>query len=101
MNKYGARRANGSASAKEAARKAELELYQKVGAIRDLKFQTKFELIPKCGKERAVTYTCDFDYIDCDTGQRVVEDSKGFKTQQYIIRRKLLNWIHHIQVLET
>lgn len=75
------------------------------GQIRNLREQVKFTLIPSQrvdGKvvERAVTYTADFVYDD-KTGKTIVEDSKGFRTQQYIIRRKLMLFLHGIRVLET
>ena len=60
----------------------------------------KYELIPKQEGERAVTYTADFVYLDRD-GRQVVEDSKGMRTQQYVIRRKLMLWVHGIRVKEV
>jgi hypothetical protein len=78
----------------------DLALLQKVGEISDLQEQVKFELIPKQDGERAVTYTADFVYRDKD-GKLVVEDSKGFRTQQYIIRRKLMLFRHGIKVQEV
>jgi len=72
---------------------------QNMGLISDLEEQVKFELVPKQEGERAVTYTADFRYKE--NGQVVVEDSKGMKTQQYVIRRKLMKFIHGITVRET
>lgn len=99
MSKYRAIREGRHASKKEARRSAELELMQKLGIISDLEEQVKFELIPKQSGERAVTYTADFRYKQ--DGQIVVEDAKGMKTQQYVIRRKLMLYRHGIKVLET
>ena len=67
--------------------------------------QKKYTLIPSQkkpsgGTERAVTYTADFVYKD-KTGREIVEDSKGMKTQQYIIRRKLMLYVHGIEVKEV
>jgi hypothetical protein len=63
----------------------------------------KFELIPSQrigGKvaERACSYVADFVYMQ--DGKKVVEDTKGFKTADYIIKRKLMLWVHGIQVKE-
>lgn len=81
-----------------------LELLEKAKEIRDLKRQVPFELIPKLdkpggGKERATLYVADFTYTDCD-GSLVVEDVKGAVTPEFRIKRKLLLWIHGIEVRE-
>lgn len=99
MSKYHAKRSGAYASRREARRASELQMLQQIGEISDLEEQVKFELIPKQDGERAVTYTADFRYVQ--DGQVVVEDSKGVKTQQYIIRRKLMQWVHGIKVRET
>lgn len=77
------------------------------GEISELRTQVKFELIPtqriggKC-VERSVTYTADAVYRD-KAGNLVVEDVKSpaTKTQQYVIRRKLMLWVHGIQIVEV
>lgn len=58
------------------------------GTINDLVLQKPFELIPKQKGERAVKYMADFYYTTPD-GKIVVEDTKGFRTKDYIIKRKL------------
>ena len=102
-------------SKKEYNRYIELTLLSRSGAIKGLKRQVKFELIPaqyepdiinprgkaKKGKliERAVSYIADFVYTD-ETGKTVVEDTKGFRTKDYIIKRKLLLYMHGIRIKE-
>lgn len=100
MNKYRSRHHNGYASKREANRAAELQLLQHIGEITALEFQVKYELIPKQEGERAVTYTADFRYRD-KLGNLHVEDAKGMKTQQYVIRRKLMKFIHGIRIEEV
>jgi hypothetical protein len=100
MSKYGAVRTNGYASKREAARAMELKLLEHAGVISDLKEQVAFELIPKQDGERAVSYKADFTYVN-QVGEFVCEDVKGCKTPEYIIKRKLLLFIHHIKILET
>lgn len=99
-------------SRKEARRYSELKLLQRAGVISDLKLQEEFELIPAQfetistakGKtkrvcvERAVKYRADFSYIE--NGRRVVEDTKGVKTKEYIIKRKLMRYIHGVKIRE-
>ena len=91
-------------SKKEANRWFELVLLQMAGQVTDLKRQVKYELIPSQrvdGKvaERACTYVADFVYKQ--NGKTVVEDTKGFKTKDYIIKRKLMLFIHGIRIVEV
>lgn len=90
-------------SRKEARRYSELKLLERAGVIRDLRMQEEFVLIPKCGKERPARYHADFSYIDCETGKKVVEDvkSRATKTKDYILRRKLMNYVHGIEIREV
>lgn len=104
MGKYGNRKTNGFDSKKEARRYERLRLEQMAGAISGLKTQVEYELIPSQrigGKveERAVKYKADFRYVR--DGVTVVEDCKGFRTKDYIIKRKLMLWVHKIKILET
>lgn len=107
MNKYRAKKITVDGiefdSRKEANRYFELLTMQKAGLIEDLQRQEEFELIPRCGKERPAKYHSDFSYIDCATGEKVVEDvkSRATKTKDYILRRKIMNWRHGIQIREV
>ena len=123
-NKYGNKKVEYDGitfdSKKEAIRYAELKLLEKSGHIKDLQRQVKFVLIPslretptekytrgakkgqfKLGKviEREVAYIADFVYLE--NGKTVVEDTKGMKTKDYIIKRKLMLFIHGIRVKEV
>lgn len=80
-----------------------MSLLERAGTIQNLKRQVKFELIPSQridGKviERSCTYIADFVYTE--NGKMVVEDTKGFRTTDYIIKRKLLLWVHGIRIQE-
>lgn len=91
-------------SQREAYRWRELALPFGAGQITDLQRQVKYELIPAQkinGKvvERACTYIADFVYKE--NGNTVVEDTKGFKTKDYIIKRKLMLWVHGIRIVEV
>lgn len=93
-------------SIKECQRYCELMLMQRAGVISDLQTQVKFELLPSqkvefpdgVAKERSVTYIADFVYKQ--NGLTVVEDTKGYKTPEYIIKRKLMLYIHNIRIRE-
>lgn len=86
-------------SKREAERYRQLKLLERAGEIQDLQTQVAYELVPKQAGERAVKYIADFVYTE--DGQTVVEDVKGKKTRDYIIKRKLMLWRHGIKVRET
>jgi hypothetical protein len=106
MNKYRAVKTGGRASKREYKRAMELQMLEKAGEIHGLMEQVEFVLIPSQkgadGKviERPVKYFADFVYHDKQLNL-VVEDSKGFKTPEYILKRKLMLHVHGIRVVET
>ena len=94
------------ASRKEAARYKQLKAWQELGLISDLSLQQKFVLIPTQrieGElvEHECAYVADFMYTDNETGKTVVEDTKGFRTRDYIIKRKLMLWKFGIRIKEV
>ena len=109
-NKYGAKRVGGHASKKEHYRSSTLQMMQRAHLIADLREQVPYELIPaqyaevggklKC-VERACKYVADFVYTDCKTGKTIVEDTKGMRTKEYIIKRKLMLSVHGIRIKEV
>lgn len=92
-------------SVKEFTRHLELTMLQKAGVISDLKEQVTYELIPTqyddsgALLEKSCKYIADFVY--CQDGKTIVEDTKGVKTKDYIIKRKLMLFIHGITIKET
>ena len=108
-------------SAKEANRYKELKVLERAGQVHDLQLQVKFKLIPaqrewtdettKSGKpkkgkviEHEVSYIADFTYKN-RYGLLVVEDVKGYKKGEayalFVLKRKLMLWIHGIRVKEV
>lgn len=105
MSKYGNRKtiAHGVQfdSKAEAARYCELLLLVRAGEITQLRLQPRFQVVPKVDGERAVHYIADFEYMDAD-GKHIVEDVKGKRTKDYVIKRKLFKWQYpHIQHIEV
>lgn len=91
-------------SKKEYERYIFLAALQEAGVISNLRRQVKYELIPSQkvnGKvvERACSYIADFVYER--DGELVVEDTKGVRTDKYIIKRKLMLFVHGIQIHEV
>lgn len=113
-NKYGNIRTNGSDSKREAKRKWELEMMQRAGQISDLQCQVPFELIPAqyepdttgprggVKKGKCIEHSCKYiaDFVYTKDGQKVVEDTKGFLTPDYVIKRKLMLWRYGIRIRE-
>lgn len=103
VNKYHARKITTEDgvfdSAAELRRWQELKLMARAGIITDLRRQVEYELIPRQPGERACKYKADFVYVE--RGAQVVEDVKGVRTKEYIIKRKLLLWVHHIKIREV
>ena len=88
----------------EGNRYQELLLMQRAGKIKDLRLQVKFELIPAQRTAKGkyvppVTYTADFVYER--NGQFVAEDAKGFKTDVYKLKKKLMLYIKGIEIEES
>lgn len=115
-SKYGSRKVtvDGTTfdSVREYNRYKELKLLERAGKITNLKRQVKYLLIPSLyeieiinGKEkrrcieRACVYVADFVYTEGD--ELVVEDCKGFKTEAYKIKRKLMLSDYGIKIRET
>jgi hypothetical protein len=107
-NKYGNQKVevNGILfdSKREARRYLELATLEKAREIQNLRRQVKYLLIPSQridGKvvEREVTYVADFVYEQ--NGETVVEDSKGHRTKDYILKRKMLLYFHGIRIREV
>ena len=119
MNKYRNKKVtvNGITydSKKEAQRHAILKMMERAGRIRELRRQVKYVLIPaqyepdeisargrtKRGKliERECSYVADFVYEE--NGKTVVEDTKGFRTADYKLKRKMMLYFHGIRIKET
>lgn len=113
MSKYSSRKitVDGESfdSQKEFRRYRELKLLSRAGEISNLQRQVRFKLIPaqrdKNGKvvERKCDYVADFVYYEQtkDGVTWTVEDTKGFRTKDYIIKRKLMLYIYGIRIKET
>ena len=110
-SKYGARKTELDGmvfdSNHEARRYAYLKTLERAGEISGLERQVKYILVPaqagEDGKivERAVIYMADFVYRDAHSGEKVVEDAKGMRTRDYIIKRKLMRYVHGIEIREV
>ena len=117
------------ASRRECNRYCELKILERAGKIKNLELQKRYKLIPayyevvetgefyKVGSkkgqpktkkvcvEQAADYIADFVYEE--NGKTVVEDSKGFRDPssatyaKFVIKRKLMLWVHGIRIKEV
>lgn len=94
-------------SVKEHRRWCELKLMEKAGEIVELQRQVPFVVIPKQKDElgivveREVKYIADFTYRTRKDYKLVVEDTKGMKTKEYILKRKLMLYRNGIRIQEV
>lgn len=114
MSKYHAKKAvvDGITfdSRKEANRFCELKLLERAGKIKNLQRQVKFELTPAfkdhTGKvfEKSSGYVADFVYdeiLPMGLTKTVVEDVKGYRTKEYILKRKMMMFRYGIRIREV
>ena len=103
-------------SKKEANYYIKLKAMLEAGEISELDLQKPFELIPqqrepstytKKGKEvlgkvieRKSSYIADFYYKDKDGVYHCV-DTKGFKTAEYKLKKKMMLYFHGIRIEEV
>ena len=100
-NKYNAKKTtiNGITfhSKKEAERYLVLMSMEQAGEITELELQPRWPLVVngvKIGR-----YTADFQYRQ--GGRLVVEDVKGVRTRDYVLRKKLMRACYGIEIKET
>jgi hypothetical protein len=102
-------------SLKEKRRYCQLQILEKNGIISDLRLQVPFELIPAIYEDeivqlktktkikrklvqRSTTYVADFVYLQ--DGEMIVEDTKGFRTKEYELKKKMMRAFLGIEIKE-
>ncbi|PWC97048.1 hypothetical protein TSO5_05720 [Azospirillum sp. TSO5] len=100
-NKYGAKRTKVDGiwfdSAAEARRWPVLKLEERAGLITRLERQVPYELV--VNNQPICKWIADFRYVR--DGETVVEDCKGARTRDFIIKSKLMKALYGIRILET
>lgn len=86
-------------SKKELNRYKELLLLLKAGEIGHLERQVPFELNE--GGSHSLKYYADFVYLITSTGEKIVEDAKGYRTREYLKKKRLMKKIHNITIKEV
>jgi hypothetical protein len=89
-------------SKKEAGRYLYLKARLMAGEIEGLIINKRLLSYPLVvGGVKVATYEADFRYLEKATGQVVVEDVKGYRTREYMLKRKLMKGCHGIEVAEV
>lgn len=104
-------------SLKEKRRYCQLQLMEKQGIISDLRLQVPYELLPaiyedeivklktktkvvKRCVQKSVKYVADFVYKD-RYEYEIVEDVKGQRTKEYILKKKMMRALLGITITEV
>ena len=89
-------------SVKEKNRYIGLKQLEKLGVIQNLQRQVKYELQPSFklnGKIiRSITYIADFVYEQDDV--EIIEDVKGMRTKEYLLKKKLFEYKYQKEIKE-
>ena len=89
-------------SVKEKNRYIGLKQLERLGVIQNLQRQVKYLLQPSFklnGKTiRSITYIADFVYIQ--DGVEVIEDVKGMRTKEYLLKKKLFEYKYQKEIKE-
>ena len=89
-------------SKKESLRYQQLKLLERAGVISNLELQKKYILQDKFelnGKKyREISYVADFVYIQ--DGKTIVEDTKGFRTEVYKLKKKMFMYKYKMEIKE-
>lgn len=107
MSKYGNQKTEYDGitfdSKAECERYKHLKALELIGVIKGLERQKTYKLVkgrwPSTGKPFSASYKADFVYtVD---GETVVEDVKGFKTEAYKLKKKLMMAVYGIEISEV
>lgn len=100
-NKYGAKKTeyNGVTfdSKKEAHRAYELDMLKRSGEVTDIEYQPVFEVV--VNDKKICKYRADFKVTYSD-GRVEIEDVKGMKTPVYKLKKKLVEALHDVEIIE-
>ena len=92
-------------SKKEGEYYLKLKMLEKSGLIKNLELQKEY-LLQDSFKinnktRRKITYRADFSYISTEDDKLHVVDVKGFKTDVYLLKKKLFEYKYGIEIEEV
>lgn len=83
----------------EANRYAVLKLRERAGEISRLELQPEYKI--NVNGAFICKYRADFRYFEHNASKQIVEDVKGVKTAVYKLKKKLVEAIYHVQIVEV
>ncbi len=85
-------------SQKEANRYQQLTLLEQAGEISHIELQPRYNIV--VNNQKICFYKADFLYRVVATGKQVVEDVKGVRTKEYSLKKKLVEALYEIEIIE-
>ena len=82
----------------EAAHYLRLKALLEEGRIAELEIHPRFEL--HLNGYRICRYHADFSFVAVSTGQRIVQDVKGYRTAVYRLKKRLFRAIYGFDIQE-
>ena len=86
-------------SGKEAYRHSTLKILERAGEVMNIRRQVDYPL--KWNGILITIYRADFVYTDVISGKEIVEDVKGARTREYIMKKRMMKACYGIDVYET
>jgi len=84
-------------SGAEAKRYATLKLWQSSDIIGQLELQPQYPCV--INGKKCFLYKADFRYMR--DGKQVIEDVKGMRTREYILKKKVIEALYNIEIVEV
>jgi len=84
-------------SIKESHRYLELKTLQQAGVITNLELQPRYDVV--VNGQKICYYKADFRYME--NGAQVIEDVKGMRTPIYRLKKKLVEALYPIKIIEV
>lgn len=87
-------------SKKESARYLQLKLLERHGSVRNIRLQVPYDCL--VAGVKVCRYKADFVYELREKGawREVVSDVKGYRTQVYMLKKKLVEALFNIKITE-
>lgn len=86
-------------SKKQGNRYCELKLLARAGEIKNLQLEVDFPF--RFGGEEHFIYRADFVYYDPRQMKNIIEDVKGFRTEVYKLKKKLIEAQYCFKIVEV
>lgn len=86
-------------SRREAQHYRELKLMERAGKIKDLQIQVPYNI--EVNGIHITVYVADFVFYNVETKRQIVADVKGFVTDVFRLKKKLMRAVYGIEITEV